>query len=87
MTYGVSNDFFFSGHTALAVLGAIEISNLAPWSLGLVVVLIALGEVLIVLVLRAHYTLDVIAGAFAAWFAADVAARIAPIVDGFLKSV
>ena len=87
VTYGVSNDLFFSGHTALAVLGAIEICHLAPWSLGPVVVLIALGEVMIVLVLRAHYTLDVIAGAFAAWFAADVSGRIAPFVDGWLESV
>jgi membrane-associated phospholipid phosphatase len=41
--------------------------------------------VLVVLVLRAHYTMDVIAGAFAAWFAADMANRLAPWVDGWLK--
>jgi hypothetical protein len=29
--------------------------------------------------------MDVIAGAFAAWFAADIAARVAPWVDGLLK--
>ncbi len=85
VTYGVSNDLFFSGHTALAVLGAIEIYQLAPWWLGAVAVLVALGEVLIVLVLRAHYTMDVIAGAFAAWFAADMATRLAPWFDGWLK--
>lgn len=85
VTYGVSNDLFFSGHTALAVLGAIEISHAAPWWLGMIAGLIALGEVLIVLVLRAHYTMDVIAGAFAAWFASDVAARFAPWVDDLLK--
>jgi hypothetical protein len=85
VTYGVSNDFFFSGHTALAVLGAIEICGVAPWWLGVAVVLIALGEVLIVLVLRAHYTLDVVAGAFAAWFAADMAWRLAPWVDAWMK--
>lgn len=85
VTYGVSNDFFFSGHTALAVLGAIEICGAAPWWLGAVVVLIALGEVVIVLILRAHYTLDVVAGAFAAWFAADVASRLAPWVDAWMR--
>ena len=85
VTYDVGNDFFVSGHTALAVLGAIEICHLGPWWLGAVAVLVALGEALIVLVLRAHYTLDVIAGAFAAWFAADMAARLAPCVDGWLK--
>lgn len=53
--------------------------------LGALAVVLALGEAWIVLVLRAHYTLDVVAGAFAAWFAADVAAWVAPWVDGWLK--
>ena len=85
VTYSVGNDFFFSGHTALAVLGAIEICHLGPWWLGVIAIVVALGEALIVLVLRAHYTMDVIAGAFAAWFAADLAARLAPWVDGWLR--
>ena len=84
VTYDVSNDFFFSGHTALAVLGAIGICHLAPWWLGAAAVLVALGEVVIVLVLRAHYTMDVITGAFAAWLASDLALRLAPSVDGWL---
>jgi hypothetical protein len=86
VTYGVGNDFFFSGHTALAVLGAIEICHLAPWWLGALAILVALGEALMVLVLRAHYTMDVITGAFAAWFAADIAHRIAPHVDPWLHA-
>ncbi len=85
VTYAVGNDFFFSGHTALAVLGAIEIYQIAPWWLGVLAILVALGEATIVLVLRAHYTMDVITGAFAAWFSADLAARLAPWVDGWLK--
>lgn len=85
VTYDVSNDFFFSGHTALAVLGAIEVCHLAPWWLGAIAICIALGEVVIVIVLRAHYTMDVITGAFAAFFAADLAARFAPAVDAWLK--
>lgn len=85
VTYGVSNDLFFSGHTALAVLGAIEICHIAPWWLGAAAVLVAAGEALIVLVLRAHYTMDVITGAFAAWFAADLAHRCAPFVDAWIK--
>jgi hypothetical protein len=85
VTYDVGNDFFFSGHTALAVLAAIELCHVGPWWLCAVAILIALGEALIVLVLRAHYTLDVVTGAFAAWFAADLAGRIAPLADGWLK--
>ncbi|MES2437794.1 MAG: phosphatase PAP2 family protein [Verrucomicrobiota bacterium] len=83
VTYEVGNDFFFSGHTALAVLGAIEICHLGPWWLEAAAIAVALGEALVVLVLRAHYTMDVVAGAFAAWFAADMAGRIAPWVDGW----
>jgi hypothetical protein len=85
VTYSVGNDFFFSGHTALAVLGAIEAAHFAPSWLAVIAGAIALGEVIIVLVLRAHYTLDVVAGAFAAFFAAVVAHGLAPAVDAWLR--
>ena len=84
VTYGVANDFFFSGHTALAVLGALEVTHLAPGWLAAAAWLIALGEIAVVLVLRAHYTLDIIAGAFAAFLAHDIARKIAPVVDSWL---
>lgn len=77
----VRNDFFFSSHTALAVPGAIQLRHLAPWRIDAAAVRIALGEAVIVLVLRAYHTLDVIAGVFAAWFAADMAGRLARAFD------
>lgn len=82
VTYGVGNDFFFSGHTGLAVLGAIEMFQHAPGWLGWIAAGVAALEALVVIVLRAHYTLDVIAGALAAWFAVDVARALTPMVDG-----
>ncbi len=85
VTYKVGNDFFFSGHTALAVLGAIEICRIAPWWLGAIAILIAIGEALIVLILRAHYTMDVITGALAAWLAADLAESMVSHADHWLK--
>lgn len=85
VTYGVSNDLFFSGHTALAVLGALHIAHIAPLWLGIAAVLVAVGEVLVVLALRAHYTLDVLAGIFAAFVAADVASRLAPTLDAWIR--
>lgn len=69
VTYGVSNDFFFSGHTAVAVLGAAEMARVFPWWVGLAAAIVALLEATVVLVLRAHYTMDVIAAIFAAYFA------------------
>ncbi len=85
VTYEVGNDFFFSGHTALAVLGAIEAAQFGPAWLAVVAAVIALGEMLIVLVLRAHYTLDVVAGALAAFLAANVAEKLSATVDVWLR--
>ena len=85
VTYHVSNDLFFSGHTALAVLGAIEAVAIAPAWLATLAVLIALGQMLFLIVLRGHYTLDVIAGAFAAFVGSSLAHQLAPWVDGWLK--
>ena len=45
----------------------------------------AVGEMLIVLVLRAHYTLDVVAGAFAAVLAAAGGERLSHVVDAWLR--
>ena len=76
VTYGVANDFFISGHTAIAVLGAIEISRLFPWPFGLAAALVAFGEALMVIVLRAHYTLDVLAAIAASFCAATFALHL-----------
>lgn len=85
VTYGVGNDLFFSGHTALAVLGAVQAFYLGPTWLAVAVAIVALGEAVIVLVLRAHYTLDVIAGALAAFCAAGIARWLSPAVDAYLR--
>lgn len=85
MTYDVGNDFFFSGHTAIAVLGAVEVAHFGPPWLAIAAAAIAIGEMITVLVLRAHYTMDVIAGIFAAFLAANVAGKLAPIVDAWLR--
>jgi hypothetical protein len=76
VTYSVANDFFFSGHTAIAVLGAIEVAKIAPWWIAVVAAIIAFLEAATVLVLRAHYTMDVLAAFFAAFCAGSLAARL-----------
>jgi len=66
VTYAVANDFFFSGHTAIAVFAGLELARLKKLWLTALAVLSVVFEVVVVLVLRAHYTMDVITGIFAA---------------------
>ena len=87
VTYGTDNDYFFSGHTAIAVLGAIEIAHAGPPWLGAVMGLIAVLEAGTVLVLRAHYTMDVFAAALAAFFAYNLGSATAPAVDAWIQSL
>jgi hypothetical protein len=89
VTYTVANDFFFSGHTAIAVFGAIELCRFVGYKLRGTAVcaaqgLICLGAIFlvtVVLLLRAHYTMDVFAGVLAATLAAIFASRVAPRCD------
>lgn len=78
VTYGVANDFFFSGHTAIAVFAGWELAQLKkPW-LTTIAGIVVLFEVVAVLVLRAHYTMDVIAGILAAVCVALLFSRFTP---------
>lgn len=87
VTYGVSNDLFFSGHTALAVFGTLELARLGKPPLILLAILLGLFEVAAVLVLRAHYTMDVFAGATTALFVGLIADKIAVPVDRLLERI
>jgi hypothetical protein len=76
VTYGVANDFFFSGHTAIAVFGAIELARLRRAWLTALAVCVVFFEIAAVLVLRAHYTMDVFTGALAAVCVAQICGAI-----------
>lgn len=76
VTYSVSNDYFFSGHTAIAVLAVTEIARLRKRWLTALGVLIAIFEIATVLVLRAHYTMDVFTGIVTGLYAAYLAGCI-----------
>jgi hypothetical protein len=92
VTYSVATDFFFSGHTGLAVLGAGELARLGTsprgrrgWlALGIA---IAVFEAATVLVLRAHYTMDVFTGVVAARYVSMLAQRFSPFCDGLLAKL
>jgi hypothetical protein len=81
VTYSVANDFFFSGHTAIAVFGATQIARIPRRGMLALGIAIMIFECATVIVLRAHYTMDVFAGAVAALLAAHIADRLAPYVD------
>lgn len=84
VTYNVGNDFFFSGHTAIAVFGAIELARIGKRWLTSIAVAVAAFEVAAVLILRAHYTMDVFTGLLAAICVAAFCTRIAPHLDAWL---
>lgn len=84
VTYGVSNDLFFSGHTALAVLGALELAQLGGPLFMALAVFVVIFEMATVLLLRAHWTMDVFAGAVTAAWVYDLAGRVAPSVDAWI---
>ncbi len=87
VTYGTTNDFFFSGHTAIAMYGAIELARLRrPWLTAAGAVVAAL-ETTTVLALRAHYTMDVFAAALAAAWVAQATLRWAPWCDRALAAL
>ena len=85
VTYHVANDFFFSGHTAIAVFGAMELSRLRRNWLTAAAVLLVFFEVATVLILRAHYTMDVFAGILAALWIANLSERLSPHLDRLIS--
>ena len=76
VTYGVANDFFFSGHTAIAIFGATELARFHKSWLTASAILLVAFEVAAVIVLRAHYTMDVFTGLLAAFCVAAISDRI-----------
>lgn len=85
VTYGVANDFFFSGHTALAVFGAVELGRLGRRDLALVAAAVAMFEIVAVIVLRAHWTLDVFTGAVTAMYVSRMLRWLGPRCDAWLE--
>ena len=76
VTYSVSNDYFFSGHTAIAVLAITEVARLGKRWLTALGILVAIFEIATVLALRAHYTMDVFTGIVTGLYAAYLAGWI-----------
>jgi hypothetical protein len=85
VTYGTANDLFFSGHTAIAVYGACTLAgHWGPWGLALGLA-IALFEAITVLILRAHYTMDVFTGIVCALWVYSLGGTAGPWVDAVIR--
>src|SRR5262249_15229388 len=82
VTYSVSNDYFFSCHTAIAVLAVTEIARLGNRWLTALGIVVAIFEIATVLVLRAHYTMDVFTGIVTGLYAAYLAGWISVALTG-----
>jgi hypothetical protein len=87
VTYKVGNDFFFSGHTAIAVFGGIELARLGKRWVTILAVVIVLFEIATVLILRAHYTMDVFTGILAALCVARFCTVVSPRIDAWLALI
>jgi hypothetical protein len=85
-TYHVANDFFFSGHTAIAVFGALELSRFHRRWLTSTAILIVIFEIATVVILRAHYTMDVFTGILAALWISRVSERLSYDLDQRLQA-
>ena len=87
VTYGTSCDLFFSGHTAIAVYGAATLAGNFG-TLGIALGLgIAIFEIATVMILRAHYTMDVFTGIIAALYVHHLAVQFAPHVDLWIQHI
>ena len=85
VTYGTANDLFFSGHTAIAVYGAATLAgHWGHWGLVLGLA-IAFFEAVSVLILRAHYTMDVFTGIICALWVYSLSGQLAPHVDAAIR--
>ncbi len=81
VTYNVANDYFFSGHTGIAVLGAIELARFRRRWLTALAAIVVVFEIATVLVLRAHYTMDVFTGIVAALWVAQASEWLSQRLD------
>lgn len=85
VTYKVANDFFFSGHTAIAVLGLYEVARLRRRWLTTLAAVVLMFEIMTVLSLRVHYTMDVFTGIVTALLVCGISSGVAPKIDKLVR--
>ncbi len=87
VTYGVSTDLFFSGHTSIAVYGATELARFKKRWLTTLAIAVVTFEIATVLILRAHYMMDVFTGIVTSLLVASCSETLARPVDHWLIAI
>ncbi len=83
-TYSISNDLYFSGHTGISLLAALEMLRFRNRSLAILGISLFIFEVLAVIILQVHYTMDVYTAIITVFCIAAVSNRIAPHINDWL---
>ncbi len=87
ITYFTTYDFFFSGHTSVATIAALEIGhrNYKSKVYLMIAIMLVVLQVIFILSMRFHYTADVLTGIFAGITAFFISMKITPSIDRILN--
>jgi len=86
-TYGIANDLYFSGHTGVSFIAALELARFKkPWltTLGFS---IFIYEVISVIVMQVHYTMDVFTAMMTVLCLTDLCSHIAQPINRWLTKL
>jgi hypothetical protein len=83
-TYDIANDLYFSGHTGISLLGAIELARFGKRWLTILGFTLFAYEVLSVLSMQIHYTMDVFTAVMTVFCFTGLATRLAPSINRWL---
>lgn len=83
-SYKVTSDFYFSGHTGISLIAALEMSYFHKRWLTILGFSLFGFELVAVLVMHVHYTMDVFTAIMTVGCLKDLAFKIAPPINQFL---
>jgi hypothetical protein len=83
VSYLKTNDFFFSGHVGLPIIGALEFYGEEKMPLACFCMFTCLLEFFTMIITRGHYLIDLICGVIIAHYVYMLVDRYIYLVDGF----